>query len=319
MQSSQRSPQRDFLPPTVTIFDTFWNFVARTFGCTVQLFQYQVHFSIPIPNAKATKQIKLFHHSPTKWQEPHSQHLPLRQEINAYPRIILKSYGYREIHLDFPPDGVKIPKGWWRAKFYSPPDKPWTGISIYHVGQCIDRAERHFWRKRYYPKERWNGKDARWHCCPSCSMVYKNGFTPVRDDDGNTAASLLTIPRELRLCIYAQCTIFSLLQLSSTSSLLHHEINAYPSIVRASYGFRDLDHEAKNDDGEHVAVGWTGISINFVGKVKDRKEIWLWEDHYEKKQEREARTRDWLYIICRGCREMSITRGYGEYFFQFVL
>ncbi|RPA78322.1 hypothetical protein BJ508DRAFT_416570 [Ascobolus immersus RN42] len=47
---------------------------------------------------------------------------------------------------------------------------------------------------------------------------------------------LLTLPPELRLDIYRQCSAFTLLQLSHTCTHLRSEINACPAIIRAAPG-----------------------------------------------------------------------------------
>ncbi|RPA82835.1 hypothetical protein BJ508DRAFT_343623 [Ascobolus immersus RN42] len=54
--------------------------------------------------------------------------------------------------------------------------------------------------------------------------------------------SILDLPTEMRLAIYAHCTALSLLQLTHTSPFLYHDINSCPSLYKKSYGYWHPDH-----------------------------------------------------------------------------
>ncbi|RPA79438.1 hypothetical protein BJ508DRAFT_328337 [Ascobolus immersus RN42] len=60
-------------------------------------------------------------------------------------------------------------------------------------------------------------------------------FVPSR-----TPFPIFNLPRELRLCIYEQCTPFALLQLASTSSLIRTEIHSSTPILRKVVGSPNL-------------------------------------------------------------------------------
>ncbi|RPA77572.1 hypothetical protein BJ508DRAFT_364376 [Ascobolus immersus RN42] len=81
---------------------------------------------------------------------------------------------------------------------------------------------------------------------------------------------LLRLPTEIRLEIYQHCSTFALLQIASTSSLLHSEVNEYPALIRASYGFRSLKTDG-DDDKE-----WKGLEIKHVRQLPDEQEELLW-------------------------------------------
>ncbi|RPA79421.1 hypothetical protein BJ508DRAFT_328320 [Ascobolus immersus RN42] len=81
------------------------------------------------------------------------------------------------------------------------------------------------------------------------------------------SSGFLLLPAEIRLEIYGYCTVLALLQLTSTAPALHNEINAYPSIIRASFGFRSLKSDVKD---------WTGLQIKHVGFFLDLEDQELW-------------------------------------------
>ncbi|RPA79427.1 hypothetical protein BJ508DRAFT_415920 [Ascobolus immersus RN42] len=76
------------------------------------------------------------------------------------------------------------------------------------------------------------------------------------------------LPIEIRLNIYQHCTCFILLQLASTSSQLHKEINSHPSIIRASRGFQ----AAKDDDPQ----SWQALTVNHVGFISNLCDMRVW-------------------------------------------
>ncbi|RPA79435.1 hypothetical protein BJ508DRAFT_377646 [Ascobolus immersus RN42] len=51
------------------------------------------------------------------------------------------------------------------------------------------------------------------------------------------AHPIFTLPTEIRLCIYAQCTTLTLLQLTSTCRQIRYEIYDTPSIIHQSLGY----------------------------------------------------------------------------------
>ncbi|RPA78329.1 hypothetical protein BJ508DRAFT_416573 [Ascobolus immersus RN42] len=61
--------------------------------------------------------------------------------------------------------------------------------------------------------------------------------------------SIFSLPPELRLDIFSQCTAFTLLQLSHTCRSIYYEINTHPSIYKTSFGYfnsSDEDREFKS-------------------------------------------------------------------------
>ncbi|RPA86294.1 hypothetical protein BJ508DRAFT_302194 [Ascobolus immersus RN42] len=76
----------------------------------------------------------------------------------------------------------------------------------------------------------------------------------------------LSLPIEIRLEVYSRCPIFSLLQLSHTSSQLHQEINDYPSIFRSAFGINPSQElkEART------------LSVNLVQRLYDQSEVLLY-------------------------------------------
>ncbi|RPA82847.1 hypothetical protein BJ508DRAFT_325013 [Ascobolus immersus RN42] len=104
---------------------------------------------------------------------------------------------------------------------------------------------------------------------------------------------LLSLPVELRLEIYSQCTAFSLLQLSHTCSALHHEINKYPAIIKNTYGYWDPKaYESRSTDSSYerwrrasahhkrpveYEAGFAGMAFNLhlVSWLRDEEEYIL--------------------------------------------
>ncbi|RPA79429.1 hypothetical protein BJ508DRAFT_308360 [Ascobolus immersus RN42] len=86
------------------------------------------------------------------------------------------------------------------------------------------------------------------------------------------SSRFLDLPTEIRLETYQRCTVLTLLQLASTSSALHTEVNAYPAIIRASHGFRSLKTDKESS--------WSGLQIKHVGQFvgeflgRDEKRLW---------------------------------------------
>ncbi|RPA78347.1 hypothetical protein BJ508DRAFT_156302 [Ascobolus immersus RN42] len=83
------------------------------------------------------------------------------------------------------------------------------------------------------------------HQDPSGSVSVLTGHRPLRRISTDHASVppannlLFQLPVEIRLDIYTHCSTLSLLQLTHTSRLLRSEINAYPSIIRSSFGFQE--------------------------------------------------------------------------------
>ncbi|RPA79426.1 hypothetical protein BJ508DRAFT_141235 [Ascobolus immersus RN42] len=74
----------------------------------------------------------------------------------------------------------------------------------------------------------------------------------------SSTSPFLLLPTEIRLMIYAHCTILTLLQLTATSATCFTEINSYPSIIRTARGFRPYGDQERE---------WTGLLLANVGEV----------------------------------------------------
>src|SRR5690606_6833220 len=73
--------------------------------------------------------------------------------------------------------------------------------------------------------------------------IQKHATKPVSlaQPPPSQTAAIFSLPVEIRLEIYSQCaSAFTLLQLSHTSSHLHHEINEYPALFASLFGYKKL-------------------------------------------------------------------------------
>ncbi|RPA78241.1 hypothetical protein BJ508DRAFT_363926 [Ascobolus immersus RN42] len=60
---------------------------------------------------------------------------------------------------------------------------------------------------------------------------------PAHSTSHHGETHIMSLPLELRLEIFSHSSAFTLLNLSQTSSRFRFEINAYPTIVRSSFGY----------------------------------------------------------------------------------
>ncbi|RPA84445.1 hypothetical protein BJ508DRAFT_38405 [Ascobolus immersus RN42] len=68
------------------------------------------------------------------------------------------------------------------------------------------------------------------------SEIINTSYTMSRQAEPATV-SFLSLPTELRLCIFEECTAFTLLRVSQTCTTLRAELNSLPSLLAQSYGY----------------------------------------------------------------------------------
>ncbi|RPA72197.1 hypothetical protein BJ508DRAFT_419586 [Ascobolus immersus RN42] len=99
---------------------------------------------------------------------------------------------------------------------------------------------------------------------------------------GSREPPLLLLPTEIRLEIYSNCTAFTLLQLSHTSTELHREINAYPGLIGKTYGYICPEVYDYRSLAEIRSIDRSPLcfNINFIGSLLGSREVKLFNNQY---------------------------------------
>ncbi|RPA72207.1 hypothetical protein BJ508DRAFT_335284 [Ascobolus immersus RN42] len=110
------------------------------------------------------------------------------------------------------------------------------------------------------------------------------------------------LPTELRVEIYSYCTIYTLLQLSHTSTRLRNEINGLPKLLQAAYGYKSSFHF--NHYKRYLLIRKTRLTIHNVGRFRDQDEIKLFNKMFfifwSKVEEGKAKLGKGRFV-CEGC------------------
>ncbi|RPA72204.1 hypothetical protein BJ508DRAFT_419593 [Ascobolus immersus RN42] len=114
---------------------------------------------------------------------------------------------------------------------------------------------------------------------------------------------ILTLPPEIRLCIYEFLPVFSLLQASYSCSLLRTEINKHNRIVASAFGWEDhrlrLLRRSSTRTSHNIARNFT---IADVARLQDKDELKLFTSLFgECKTHIGWKMRGiWACVVCLG-------------------
>ncbi|RPA84455.1 hypothetical protein BJ508DRAFT_323718 [Ascobolus immersus RN42] len=90
---------------------------------------------------------------------------------------------------------------------------------------------------------------------PSFSPCTPSSSPSPTPSDSTRTFEFLHLPQVLRIRVYTQCTVFTLLNLSQTCAKLRREVNACPEVVRRAYGYTRFPWKGWRGSGGVLWIG----------------------------------------------------------------